>query len=227
MSYASWDEEMDHDNEDSWPHLDLLEFIRPAILAMLFFMSLADGFHQPGLIINVLNGQARFMVSARLLFLLFCAYLLISLFRNGSTTSSCIRRLFTTFRTGSTNSDNGTWTCSLSSPNLNRRASTWVAIGSYSLMRSSIDLTPTFWFQSTPSSCRCLLICGISSANSRLPSSTGFRTPLNLKTKPPVPRQCRLTELARRLAVFPLVSLSFSPLSFYCLGTNFIIFLFV
>jgi hypothetical protein len=65
MSYASWDEEMDRENEDSWPHLDLLEFIRPAILAMLFFMSLADGFRQPGLIINVLNGQARFMVSAR------------------------------------------------------------------------------------------------------------------------------------------------------------------
>jgi hypothetical protein len=65
MSYASWDEEMDRENEDSWPHIDLLEFIRPAILAMLFFMSLADGFRQPGLIINVLNGQARFMVSAR------------------------------------------------------------------------------------------------------------------------------------------------------------------
>ena len=84
---------MDRENEDSWPHIDLLEFIRPAILAMLFFMSLADGFRQPGLIIHVLNGQARFMVSARLLFLLFCVYLLISLFRNGSTTSSCTRRL--------------------------------------------------------------------------------------------------------------------------------------
>ena len=69
MSYASWDEEMDRENEDSWPHIDLLEFIRLAILAMLFFMSLADGFRQPGLIINVLNGQARFMVSAHLLFL--------------------------------------------------------------------------------------------------------------------------------------------------------------
>ena len=67
MSYANWDEEMDRENEDSWPHLDLLEFIRLAILAMLFFMSLADGFRQPGLIIHVLNGQARFMVSARLL----------------------------------------------------------------------------------------------------------------------------------------------------------------
>src|SRR6266699_1112603 len=143
-------------------------------------------------------------------FILFCACLLISLFRNGSTTSSCTRRLFTTFRTGSTNSDNGTWTCSLSLPKLNRRASTWVATGSYSLMRSSIDLTPTFWFRSTPSSCLCLLICGISSANSRPPSSTGIRTPPNLKSKPPVPRQCRLIKLARRLVVFPLVSLSFS-----------------
>src|SRR6266446_5564777 len=136
MSYASWDEEMDCENEDSWPHLDLLEFIRLAILAMLFFMSLANGFRQPGLIIHVLNGQARFMVSACLLsFSSFCTHLLISLFRNGSTTSLCTRRRFTTFRAGSTNSDSGTWTCSLSLPNLNRRASTWVAIGSYSHMR--------------------------------------------------------------------------------------------
>ena len=77
MSYASWDEEMDRENKDSWPHIDLLEFIRPAILAMLFFMSLADGFRQPGLIINVLNGQARFMVSARLLFFFFILRILI------------------------------------------------------------------------------------------------------------------------------------------------------
>src|SRR6267143_37172 len=135
MSYASWDEEMDRENEDSWPHLDLLEFIWLAILAMLFFMSLTDGFRQLGLIIHVLNGQARFMVSARLLsFSSFCMHLLISLFRNSSTTSLCTRRRFTTSRTGSMNSDSGTWTCSLSSLNLNRRASTWVAIGSYSHM---------------------------------------------------------------------------------------------
>src|SRR6266567_3219548 len=228
MSYASWDEEMDRENEDSWPHIDLLEFIRLAILAMLFFMSLADGFRQPGLIIHVLNGQARFMVSARLLyFSSFCTCLLISLFRNGSTTSLCTRRRFPTSRTGSTNSDSGTWTCSPSSPNLNRRASTWVAIGLYSLMRSSIDLTPTFWFRLTPSSCLCLLICGISSANSRQPSSTGFRTPLNLKTKQPVPHQCLLTELARGLVVFPLVSLSFSTCLFNVQVLTSFIFLFV
>jgi len=62
MSYARWDEHFDRDNEDSWPHVDLLEFIRLAILAMFFFMSLADGMRQPELIIHVLNGQARFMV---------------------------------------------------------------------------------------------------------------------------------------------------------------------
>src|SRR5713101_824700 len=77
MSYASWDEEMDRENEDSWPHINLLEFIRPAILAMLFFMSLTNGFRQPGLIIHVLNGQARFMVSACLLFFFFILCVLI------------------------------------------------------------------------------------------------------------------------------------------------------
>jgi len=76
MSYASWDEDFDRNDEASWPHIDLLEFIRPAILAMLFFMMLADGFRQPGLIIHVLNGQARFMVSSIFFFTsLFCSYL--------------------------------------------------------------------------------------------------------------------------------------------------------
>src|SRR6266436_3857274 len=125
------------------------------------------------------------------------------------------------------NSDNGTWTCSPSLPNLNRRASTWVAIGLYSHMQSSIDLTPTFWFRSTPSSCLCLLIYGISSANSRQPSSTGFRTPLNLKTKQPVHLQCLLTELACGLMVFPLVSLSFSTCLFNVWVLTSFIFLFV
>ena len=66
MSYATWDEDLDDEHQSTWPHIDLLEFVRPAILAMLFFMSLADGMRQPGLIIHVLNGQARFMVSLRL-----------------------------------------------------------------------------------------------------------------------------------------------------------------
>jgi len=63
MSYFHWPEIFDHDDKDSWPHLDLLEFIRPAIWAMLFFMTMADGLRQPDLIVHVLNGQARFMVS--------------------------------------------------------------------------------------------------------------------------------------------------------------------
>jgi len=63
MSYAIWDEDLDDENRSSWPHIDLFEFIHPAILAMLFFMTLADGMRQPELIIHVLNGQARFMVS--------------------------------------------------------------------------------------------------------------------------------------------------------------------
>jgi hypothetical protein len=64
MSYATWDEDFDDEDRSSWPRIDLLEFIRPAILAMLFFMTLADGMRQPELIIHVLNGQARFMVSS-------------------------------------------------------------------------------------------------------------------------------------------------------------------
>lgn len=63
MSYATWDEDFKDEDQSTWPRIDLLEFIRPAILAMLFFMMLADGLRQPGLIIHVLNGQARFMVS--------------------------------------------------------------------------------------------------------------------------------------------------------------------
>lgn len=62
MSYTEWTEDLDDDDQTDWPHIDLLEFIRPAILAMLFFMTLADGMRQPELIIHVLNGQARFMV---------------------------------------------------------------------------------------------------------------------------------------------------------------------
>jgi len=55
----------------SWPTVDLLEFIRPAILAMLFFMYLVDGLSNPALVTLVLNGQGRLMVCLFLLFLLF------------------------------------------------------------------------------------------------------------------------------------------------------------
>jgi hypothetical protein len=78
MSYARWDEDLDREDKDTWSRLNLLEFIRPAILAMLFFMMLADGMRQPELIIHVLNGQARFMVClSSIVFFLFRKYFVL------------------------------------------------------------------------------------------------------------------------------------------------------
>ena len=50
-------------NPSSGVFVDLLEFIRPAFWALLFFMFLNNPFTQPGLIVSVLNGQGRLMVS--------------------------------------------------------------------------------------------------------------------------------------------------------------------
>jgi len=50
-------------NPPSEVFVDLLEFIRPAFWALTFFMFLANPFTQPGLIVSVLNGQGRLMVS--------------------------------------------------------------------------------------------------------------------------------------------------------------------
>jgi hypothetical protein len=52
----------DSPNCSLWSTVDLLEFIRPAILAMLFFMMLADGLGNAPLVVVVLNGQGRLMV---------------------------------------------------------------------------------------------------------------------------------------------------------------------
>jgi hypothetical protein len=54
----------DSPNRSSWSTVDLLEFIRPALLAMLFFMHLSDGFSNQALMVIVLNGQGRMMVRA-------------------------------------------------------------------------------------------------------------------------------------------------------------------
>jgi len=64
-------QEPEEPDRSSWPTVDLLEFIRPAILAMLFFMYLVDGLSNPALVTLVLNGQGRLMVCLFLLFLLF------------------------------------------------------------------------------------------------------------------------------------------------------------
>ena len=61
-------EEPDH---SLWSMVDLLEFICPAFLALLFFMSLTNGLNDQNLIILVLNGQGHLMVCASLFSSLF------------------------------------------------------------------------------------------------------------------------------------------------------------
>jgi hypothetical protein len=63
----------DSPNRSLWSTVDLLEFIRPAILAMLFFMMLADGLGNAPLVVVVLNGQGRLMVR----FFLFCRFIFL------------------------------------------------------------------------------------------------------------------------------------------------------
>jgi hypothetical protein len=63
----------DSPNRSLWSTIDLLEFIRPALLAMLFFMLLSDGLGNAPLVVLVLNGQGSLMVS----FFLFSSNILI------------------------------------------------------------------------------------------------------------------------------------------------------
>ena len=55
----------------SWSMVDLLEFIRLAFLALLFFMTLTNGLNDQNLVVMVLNGQGHLMVHASLFFSLF------------------------------------------------------------------------------------------------------------------------------------------------------------
>jgi len=149
---------------------------------MLFFMSLADGFRQPGLIIHVLNGQARFMVSAHLLsFSSFCMHLLI-LFLERFNDVVMYTQALHHIPDWVHEFDSGTWTCSLSSPNL-----TGAHPLGWQLDRIPICGVRLTWLQlfgsGRPHPVPLPPHLRISSANSRQPSSTGFRTPLNLKTK--------------------------------------------
>jgi hypothetical protein len=52
----------DSPNRSLWSSIDLLEFIRPAILAMMFFILLSDGLGNAPLVVVVLNGQGSLMV---------------------------------------------------------------------------------------------------------------------------------------------------------------------
>ena len=52
----------DSPDRSRWSTVDLLEFIRPALLAMLFFMFLSDGLSNAPLVVIVLNGQSPLMV---------------------------------------------------------------------------------------------------------------------------------------------------------------------
>jgi len=58
----------DSPNRSLWSTVDLLEFIRPALLAMLFFMYLSDGLSNAPLVVIVLNSQGRLMVSFLFIF---------------------------------------------------------------------------------------------------------------------------------------------------------------
>jgi len=50
-------------DQPSGSFIDLLEHIRPAFLAMVFFMHLLHGFNSPAMIVITLNTQGRLMVS--------------------------------------------------------------------------------------------------------------------------------------------------------------------
>jgi hypothetical protein len=58
----------------SWSSVDLLEFVQPAFMALLFFMVLIEGLGNAPLVTFALNGQGHFMVHA-LVILLFLSSL--------------------------------------------------------------------------------------------------------------------------------------------------------
>jgi len=65
-------------DRSQWGTVDLLEFIRPAFLAFIFFMHLAQGFSNPALMVIVLNGQSQLIVRAsQFFFFIFFFYSLI------------------------------------------------------------------------------------------------------------------------------------------------------
>jgi hypothetical protein len=51
------------EEQSSGSFIDLLEYIRPAFFALMFFMNLVHGFSSPAVIVISLNGQGRLMVS--------------------------------------------------------------------------------------------------------------------------------------------------------------------
>jgi hypothetical protein len=61
----------DSPNRSLWSTIDLLEFIRPALLAMMFFMLLSDGLGNAPLVVVVLNSQGSLMVRSFFIFLFY------------------------------------------------------------------------------------------------------------------------------------------------------------
>ena len=146
-------EEPEEPDRSSWPTVDLLEFIRPAILAMLFFMYLMDGLSNLALVTLVLNGQGRLMVRLFLLFL----FVLILIFLNISadlTTWSSTRTACTCCQAGSTNFDNGTSTCSTCWRNfVKKRRSSRVVVGLSSHITTANNWIPGSRFHKHPFWC--------------------------------------------------------------------------
>jgi hypothetical protein len=69
----------DSPDRSSWSSVDLLEFVRPALMALLFFMVLVEGLGNAPLVMFVLNGQGHFMVHASHFFS-FCYLFLTNFF---------------------------------------------------------------------------------------------------------------------------------------------------
>jgi chromate transport protein ChrA len=54
----------DSPDRSTWSTVDLLEFVWPTIMVMLFFMVLISGLSNAPLVALMLNGQGHFMVRA-------------------------------------------------------------------------------------------------------------------------------------------------------------------
>jgi hypothetical protein len=64
----------DSPDRSSWLSVDLLEFVRPPFMVLLFFMVLVEGLGNAPLVTFALNGQGHFMVCT-LVILLFLSSL--------------------------------------------------------------------------------------------------------------------------------------------------------
>ena len=107
----------DRTGSESWTHVDIYEFLRPAVWALSSFMGTPNWRRNQELTLAALQGQALFMVSFYSLYLLFYSLskLLISASRNVSRPSSTRLTARITSRIGSITFVSGTSRCSRSS----------------------------------------------------------------------------------------------------------------